>query len=104
AYLGFGLLAVLSPVLTGVQTFLNHPAQAQKHSDSSARYNRLKRRLDSFISKYGGAPLTGRKLEEALKEQGEISDDIEEEDAKSIPLTAQAYRASDAQIGSEEPS
>jgi hypothetical protein len=101
AYIGFGLLSVLAPVLTGLQTFLNHPEQAQKHRDSYARYNGLKRRLDSFISKYEGAHLTDEKLAEALKEQGEISAGIEEEDAKGISLTPRAYKDADAQIASE---
>jgi len=98
AYVGFAFLSVLAPVLIGLQTFLNHPGEAEKHTISSAEYYHLLDRLDSLISLYPGEQLTGTQIEAAEKEMADISNEIEKTHKKSIQLTKRAIRDADTQI------
>jgi hypothetical protein len=101
AYIGFGLSSVLAPVLTGLQAYLNHPGQAEKHTASRASYDHVKRRLDSFLGRYESANFTDQKRDEALKELDGISKDMGEIDKNSIPLTGRAKKSADEQINLE---
>ena len=101
AFIGFGCLSILAPVVTGLQTYLNHPGEAEKHKASSADYYRLQRDLDSLLARYRGGNLTGTKREDALKELDDISKDMEATQKNSITLTAKAYKDADAQLRPE---
>lgn len=98
AFIGFGLLSILAPILTGLQSHLNHPGQAEKHRASSADYYRLQQRLDFFLSRYHGENFKGEMREDALKELNDISREIETAKKISISLTAKAYEHADRQL------
>jgi len=101
AYIGFALLSILAPVLTGLETYLNDPKQAEQHMDTSADYYHLRQRFGSFISRYEGANLMDANREDARKELDDIYNDMSENQKKSISLTADAKKDAAAQIASE---
>jgi hypothetical protein len=99
-YFVFVLLLILAPVLTGVQTYLNHPEQAKNHKVSWAGYYRLKQRLDLFLLRYSDVNAGGSR-EEALKELEDISKEIEMLCDNSITLTRRAYDHAKAELPEE---
>jgi hypothetical protein len=90
-YFVVGLLLILAPVLTGVQTYLKHPEQADKHRISWAGYYRLQQRIDFFLLRYADVNAAASVREEALKDLGDISKEIEDQCRSSITLTRGAY-------------
>src|SRR6266498_2492080 len=86
-YICIGLILILSPVLTGIQTFLNHPQQAEKHRVSFAGYFDLQQHLDRFIIKYEEVNSENNVNENALKELEEISKKIKTVLDNSLTLT-----------------
>ena len=66
-YFVFVLILFLTPILTGLQTYLKHPEQAENHKVSWAGYYRLQQRLDLFLLRYSDANAGGSR-EDALKE------------------------------------
>jgi hypothetical protein len=92
-------LSTLSPVLSGWQTSLNDPAQAAKHTSSSAEYYHLEDRLESFVRRFEDVNLAGKEREDALKELKDISEAMKKVRADSLPLTDRAYAHADALIG-----
>lgn len=71
--------SVLSPVLGALQASLNEPARADKHITSSAGYERLKDRLNSFLEQYEqykDENLQGTQREDAQKEKDSISEEM----------------------------
>jgi len=102
-FLAFGLVLVLSPILTSMQRYLRHPEQAATHKDSYVGYCRLKQRLDIFYLRYkdGNSGNTDRVM--ALQELDEISKDIQKVAASSITLTKKAYARADERLGRKKP-
>lgn len=92
------LLLILAPVLTGVQAYLNHPAQADKHRVSWAGYYRLQQRIDLLLLRHAGANVTATDREEALKDLGEISREIEDLCKNSITLSRHALARAEAKV------
>lgn len=90
-YFFFGLLLISAPVLTGIQTYLNHPEQAAKHKASWAGYSRIQQRLDLFLLRHAELDCAVPERSEALNELEAISKDIETVAESSLTLTDRAY-------------
>ena len=87
----FGLVLVLSPVLTGMQAYLRHPEQAATHKISYVRYCRLEQRIDIFLLQYGDVNSSNIDRTRALSQLDAISRDMEKVAIDSITLTKAAY-------------
>ncbi len=81
------LMLILSPVLAGVQSYLNDPSQVEKHRTSWAGYSAVQRRLDRLLCRYGHGDLPPTAKEDALKELEATSLQIEELCKNCITLT-----------------
>jgi len=90
-YFVVGLLLILAPVLTGVQTYLKHPEQPDRHRISWAGYYRLQQRIDFFLLRYADVNAAATVREEALRDLGDISKEIEDQCRSGITLTRGAY-------------
>lgn len=96
-YFVFGLLMILAPVFTGVNTYLNDPQQAEKHKISSDGYFLVQLHIDRFLLRYADVNSAAAKREEALKELEDISKEIGTVSDKSLTLTKEAYAAAAAE-------
>jgi hypothetical protein len=96
-YFVFGLLLIAAPVLTGVQTYLNHPEQAARHKASWAGYYRQQQRLDLFLLRYADVNSAATKRDEALKELEDITKEIGTVSDNSLMLTEEAYAVAAAE-------
>lgn len=67
-------LSVLSPILSGLNTFLNEPEHVKQHMLSMSDYSGALKDLDSFIRKYGAVILNDKEREDAEKELKGISE------------------------------
>ena len=92
------LLLILSPVLTAVQAYLNHPEQADKHRVSWAGYYRVQQRIDLFLLRYSGGNVTATDRQEALKDLEDISSEIGELCKNSITLTRDALGPAEIKV------
>lgn len=90
-YAVFVLILIASPVLTGLQTFLNNAEQAEQHRGSWAGYLRLQQRLDIFLLRYAEVNPEAAMREKALQELKEITTEIGTMSDNSITLTKRAY-------------
>jgi len=90
-YFFFGLLLISAPVLTGVQTYLNHPQQAARHKTSWAAYYHLQQRLDLFLLRYRTVNSGATDRGGAIQQLEEIAKEIETVADTSITLTDAAY-------------
>ncbi|HEX6372509.1 MAG TPA: SLATT domain-containing protein [Longimicrobium sp.] len=90
-YFFFGLLLISAPVLTGIQTYLNHPEQAARHKASWAGYYRIQQRLDLFLLRHAELDCVAPERSEALNELEGISKEIETVAESSLTLTDRAY-------------
>lgn len=90
-YFFFGLLLISAPVLTGIQTYLNHPEQAAKHKASWAGYSRIQQRLDLYLLRHAEVECVAPERSEALNELEGISKEIEAVAESSLTLTDRAY-------------
>jgi len=97
-YSVFGLFLISAPVLSGVNTFLNFPEQAEKHRASCAGYYRLQQRIDLFLLRYADVNSAATTREESLKELDDISKEIETVFDKSLTLTDRAYADAAAEL------
>lgn len=86
-----GFLLAISPVLSGIQTYLKHPEQAATHKVSYVKYSRLKQQLDLFILKYKDITDQPEIFAQAIGDLDAISKCIEEIALESITLTPRAY-------------
>jgi hypothetical protein len=102
-YLGLGFLLILAPVLAGVQTYLNDPEQADKHRVSWAGYYRVQQHIDIFLLRYADANAAATEREEALRDLGDISKEIEDLCRNSITLTRGAYAEAAKQLQAAMP-
>jgi hypothetical protein len=89
---------ITAPVLSGVNTYLNFPEQAEKHRASYAGYYRVQQRIDLFLLWYVDVNSAAPKREELLKELDDISKEIETVFDKSLTLTATAYAKATAKL------
>lgn len=90
-YAVFVLILIASPVLTGLQTFLNNAEQAEKHKVSWADYYRLQQRLDIFLLRYAEVGAEAATRENALAELEEFTEEIGTVSDNSLTLTKRAY-------------
>ena len=86
--LAFGL--ILAPVLSGIQTYLNDPEQAEKHRITSAGYYRLQRQIDILQLQHSDEKVPDPHRDEALQSFGNIAAQIENLQTHSITLTPRA--------------
>ena len=96
-------LSILSPILAGLQTYLNEPGQAAKHTSSAAEYSHVKQRFDDFIGRYEAPNLDGKEREEAIKEKAAISDTMEKVKKDAIPLTEDLQAEIRKQLAERKP-
>ncbi|MCI0512804.1 SLATT domain-containing protein [candidate division KSB1 bacterium] len=102
-YLVVGFLLILSPVLSGVQTYLNHPDQAAKHKFSWIGYYHLQQQLDIFLLRYTDGNTATTNREGALQELEDISKEIETICENSITLTKLAYTNAEKELKKKTP-
>ncbi len=97
-YVVFAFLLFATPVLTGVQTYLNHPEQAEMHKISWTGYYRLQQRIDLFLLRYVEVNTNTTNRGEALKELEDISKEIGFLSENSITLTPQANAEAEKEL------
>lgn len=91
-------IVILSPVFTGIQTYLKHPEQAETHKLSYIGYSSLQRRLELFLLRYSDDKSGNDDREKALKALEDISTDIKKVADSSITLTESAYADADRKL------
>lgn len=89
-YFFVALCLIVAPALSGLQTYLNDPEQAEKHRVTSAGYYHLQQQLDLLQLKYRNLDKVETARNEVLERFEQIADQIENLRIHSITLTQRA--------------
>lgn len=102
-----GITGLLAAVLTGVLTFLNDDARADKHRDAAASFGDLRRRMDLVCA--GAVPDIRTELDAVQKHWSELAKSMPHvpdkihQDAKAEVPRAVAQNAADPSLDSSGP-